>query len=150
MSVSIYTDGSLGKGGCGGWAFAAISCDNVITEQVGTEDGTTINRMELTAILRALQWALASNTPEPIIVSDSRYALGAIRMNWPHRAKANQDLVLTGRSLVRLLNPTLQHVRGHSGNRWNDYVDRLAVAARKAPESVYLSPDPAYPLPGLG
>lgn len=133
----VFTDGAcLGNPGPGGWAWAVP--DGAYAS--GAADHTTNQRMEVNAVLEALR-AL----PGPVeVVSDSTYVVncfrdrwwaGWIRRGWTNSAKkpvANRDL---WEPLVELYRErgdvTFRWVKGHSGNRMNDLVDELAVAAAR-------------------
>ena len=136
--VIIYTDGACsGNPGPGGWA-AVISAMGVSKEISGGEALTTNNRMELTAVIKALE---ALNRPCVVKVhSDSAYIVNAfeqdwisgwISKGWRNSAKAevaNKDL------WQRLVELTAKHkvqfikVKGHSDNEMNNRCDKLAVA----------------------
>jgi ribonuclease HI len=135
----IYTDGACsGNPGPGGWAWAAspegTPCDS------GSEVHTTNQRMEIMAVLEALR----STTGEVTIVSDSTYVVNCFRDRWWVRWQANgwrnskkepvanADLWKPLIELVQQRSPQFRWVKGHSGDRMNDLVDRLAVAASQA------------------
>lgn len=100
--------------------------------------------MEIYAAFDAMR-----SLPGPlIIVSDSTYVVNCFnkkwyvnwqRNGWKNSQKqpvANQDL---WKPMVALYDPkihTFEWVKGHSGNRMNDLVDQLAVAASKGPFDV--------------
>jgi ribonuclease HI len=132
----VYTDGScLGNPGPGGWAWAV---EGGATES-GGEPRTTNQRMEVTAVVRALR-AL----PGPVhVVSDSTYVVNCFTQGWwvgwqrrgwrntQGKPVANQDLwkellplALESERLV-----TFEWVKGHSGHPMNDLVDLLATRA---------------------
>ena len=132
----VYTDGScLGNPGRGGWAWAVDGGPS----DSGGEVRTTNQRMEVTAVLRALQ-SLAG----PLhVVSDSTYVVNCFRNQWwvgwkrrgwrntQGKPVANQDL---WKELLDLaLDPsrpvTFEWVKGHSGDRMNDVVDLMATQA---------------------
>jgi len=132
----VYTDGScLGNPGPGGWAWAV---DGGASDS-GGEPHTTNQRMEMTAVLRALE-AL----PGPVhVISDSTYVVNCFRNRWwvgwkrrgwrnaSGKPVANQDL---WNGLLDLaLDPsrpvTFEWVKGHSGDRMNEVVDLLATRA---------------------
>ena len=97
--------------------------------------------MEITAALEALR-ALADD-PGPIeIVSDSTYVVNCFRDRWwegwirrgwlnsQRKPVANRDLWEPLVDLVRARGDvTFRWVKGHSGDRLNDLVDEMAVAA---------------------
>ena len=86
----IYTDGSsTGKVGEGGWAFVITKQGVSIYETQGGADNTTNNRMELSAVIEALQHmynAYPSNTPI-VIYSDSQYVIKGINEWFPNGKK---------------------------------------------------------------
>ncbi|HTZ09154.1 MAG TPA: ribonuclease H [Acidimicrobiales bacterium] len=135
----VYTDGScLGNPGPGGWAWAVPGG----AYASGAEATTTNQRMEITAVLRALE-ALEG----PLLVrSDSTYVVNCFRDRWwegwqrrgwrntAGKPVANRDL---WEPLLRLaLDPArrvrFSWVKGHAGDEMNDLVDTLAVAAATA------------------
>jgi len=129
--------------GCGGWAFAAVCGDNVIKHSTGGANDTTNNRMELLAIVQAMSWAMTMGLGTTYIVTDSQYCQHALTLNTRVKDDApNVDLINTGRRLRRLLSPVhIFWVKGHAGNRWNEYVDKLAGAARQRFKTAYLTGD---------
>ena len=134
--VTVYTDGACsGNPGPGGWAWA-VSPDGE-PSAAGGERQTTNQRMELTAVLEALR----SVPGDLVIVSDSTYVVQCFRDRWWQRWQANGwrnaqkkpvanvDLWEPLIELYLERRPELRWVKGHSGDRMNDLVDRLAVAA---------------------
>jgi ribonuclease HI len=105
----------------------------------GGEVLTTNQRMEITAVLEALR-ALSGAGPV-VVVSDSTYVVNCFRDRWYLRWEANgwrnakkqpvanADLWRPLVALVREHEVSFRWVRGHSGDRLNDLVDQLAVAA---------------------
>lgn len=140
--LKIWTDGScLGNPGRGGWAFVATDGKN-IAERCGGESNTTNNRMELTAVIRALTAARRHSEIE--LHTDSQYVKNGMQSwiknwkknNWRTADKKpvkNQDLWM---QLDELSNAIIIHwhwVRGHNGNEFNERCDELARdAAEKA------------------
>jgi ribonuclease HI len=109
----------------------------------GAEGQTTNQRMEITAALEAIRALVTPEHPALEVVSDSTYVVNCFtqrwwvgwhRRNWmnsQNKPVANRDL---WEPLIELaLDPahqiTWRWVKGHSGDRWNDVVDQLAVAA---------------------
>jgi ribonuclease HI len=144
--VTIHTDGSCETtSGDGGWAYSLEYGEHRRVAS-GYEAGTTNNRMELTAAVRALE---ALTEPCRVtLVTDSQYLKKAFtdrwletwqRNGWRTAGKApvkNQDLWL------KLLELTARHevrwswTRGHAGHDANEEVDRLALQARRSRSSV--------------
>ena len=80
IEMEIYTDGSLKKSGrstYGGWAFVVIHDSQEIYHDFGSEYNTTNQRMELTAILKALEYAKTKRrgSERVVVYSDSAYAI---------------------------------------------------------------------------
>ncbi|HRE01573.1 MAG TPA: ribonuclease H [Ilumatobacteraceae bacterium] len=138
--VAVYTDGACrGNPGPGGWAWAVAP--EGMPRGTGGEAQSTNQRMEIKAALEAMR-----SLPGPMIVrSDSTYVVNCVnkkwyvgwkRNGWRNSAKqpvANQDL---WRPFFEIYDPqrhTFEWVKGHSGDRMNDMVDALAVAASKGP-----------------
>ena len=131
----VYTDGACsGNPGPGGWAWVVPDGPYA----AGSEPQTTNQRMELMAALAAVR---AFSGPL-LIVSDSTYVVHCFRDGWWEKwlrkgwvnAKrepvANRDLWEPLVEAVRERgNVNFRWVKGHSGDRWNDEADRLAVEA---------------------
>ena len=140
-SVTIYTDGACsGNPGPGGWA-AILEYGPHSRELSGGAPHTTNNRMELTAVIAALQ---ALKEPCRVeLYSDSKYFIDAIDKGWAIRWKANgwmrnkKEAAKNPELWERLLNLCLKHsmlyvwVKGHAENEYNNRCDRLAVAESK-------------------
>ena len=136
--LKIYTDGScLGNPGPGGWAWVATDGKN-IAERSGAEPDTTNNRMELTAVMRAL--VAAQRHPEVEIHTDSQYVKNGMqswiknwkRNNWRTADKKpvkNQDLWIALDEAAGKIKIHWHWVRGHNGDEMNERVDALARAA---------------------
>ena len=94
----------------------------------GAERATN-NTGELTAILEALEWAAESRLEGVVIRVDSQYAACMTRGEW--KAKVNRKLVAQcrealGRAEGKGCEVGWRHVKGHSGDKWNDRADELA------------------------
>ncbi|MEQ1559800.1 MAG: ribonuclease HI [Methyloglobulus sp.] len=134
-TVVIYTDGACrGNPGPGGWG-VILTCKGTTKELYGGEPETTNNRMELTAVINALE---ALTKPcHAIIYSDSKYVLQGItewidnwkKRGWKTASKSpvkNEDLwrrLDAARTLHRI---EWKWVKGHSGDAGNDKADELA------------------------
>jgi ribonuclease HI len=137
-SVEIYTDGACrGNPGPGGWG-ATLEMGEHFRELSGAEAMTTNNRMELTAVISALE---ALKRPVPVkLYTDSEYVRRGITewlKSWKARAwkTADKKPVKNQDLWERLDVVAAQHqiewhwVKGHSGVPGNERVDRLANAA---------------------
>ena len=141
--VEIYTDGACrGNPGPGGWA-ALLRRGAHEREIHGAEPHTTNNRMELTAVIRALE---ALRRPvEARVYTDSEYVRRGIT-EWLAAWKArgwrtadkkpvkNQDLWERLDELAASHRIKWHWVPGHSGVEGNERVDRLANEAIDALE----------------
>lgn len=133
--VIIYTDGACrGNPGPGGWGAILRYKDNK-KELYGGERETTNNRMELTAVINALE--TLTKPCQVQLHSDSKYVLQGITEwleNWKKRGwkTANKSAVKNEDLWRRLDAARLPHqiewlwVKGHSGNNGNDRADQLA------------------------
>ena len=131
--VVIVGSNNLGRGN--GEIFHEFN-GKVITDPgnskfIGAEVGSN-NTAELTAFAEALRWALSEGGDSKIIIkTDSQYAGNQATGAW--RAKANRELVAHVQSLwnevSQLRELTWEHVKAHSGHRWNERADHLAVRA---------------------
>jgi ribonuclease HI len=136
--VEIYTDGACrGNPGPGGWG-ALLSNGEHEKELSGAEALTTNNRMELTAVIRALEALKPSS--EALIYTDSEYVRKGITewvKNWKARGwktadrkpVKNQDLWERLDALAAGHKIEWRWVKGHSGVPGNERVDRLANEA---------------------
>ena len=141
----VYTDGACSQNGTwdGGWCFKAISNCGTVYIESNFEENTTNNRMELLAFLKGLEFIQRSNEIPSIIYTDSAYISNCFpqkwyinweKNNWKTASKQpvkNQDLWKEIINLVKLLNPTILKVKGHSDNKHNSEVDFWAVQSRK-------------------
>lgn len=140
-TVEIYTDGACsGNPGPGGWG-AILRFGGHEKELSGGERSTTNNRMELTAVIRALE-ALK----QPCIIelySDSKYVIDALdkgwALGWRKRGwiKSDKKPALNPDLWEQLLSLAQSHelhchwVKGHAENEFNNRCDRMAVAERE-------------------
>ena len=134
-SVTIYTDGACkGNPGPGGWG-AWLSCNGKEKELFGGEGDTTNNRMELTAVIRALEALKRSCTVE--LHTDSKYVQQGIT-TWIHGWKKNgwrtsDKKPVKNDDLWKALDELAQQhqikwhwVKGHAGHAGNERADQLA------------------------
>ena len=137
--IVIYTDGACsGNPGPGGWAWAVAPSGEI--NDSGAEARSTNQRMEIMAAYQAV--IHFEDDPRIIrIVADSTYVVKCFNDGWwrgwhkrgwknsQRQPVANRDLwepfieLVINRGRVEF-----EWVKGHSGNRMNDYVDALAVA----------------------
>lgn len=136
--IEIYTDGACrGNPGPGGWG-ALLRYQGKEKSISGAEALTTNNQMELTAAIEAL-----ACLKEPCVVdltTDSRYVQQGITRwlsGWKKNGwKTSQKAPVKNQTLWQALDLLVQKheiqwhwVKGHSGHKENDWVDRLANEA---------------------
>ena len=140
-TVTIYTDGACsGNPGPGGWG-AILEWNGVEKELSGGENPTTNNRMELLAVISALEKLNQSCIVE--LYSDSKYVIDALTKGWLTSwikngwRKADKKTVLNVDLWLRLLPLLEKHemhyhwVKGHAENEKNNRCDQMAVAESK-------------------
>ena len=140
-TVTLYTDGACsGNPGPGGWG-AILEYMGHEKELSGGEPNTTNNRMELTAVIKALEALKEPCTVE--LYSDSKYVLDALQKGWAvswrkrgwiksdKKPALNPDLWETLLSLVEKHDVRYHWVKGHASNPKNNRCDELAVSEWK-------------------
>ncbi len=139
--VEIFTDGACsGNPGPGGWG-AVLRYNGHEKELSGGEKNTTNNRMELTAVIKALE-----QLKEPCLVTlttDSKYVADGIGKGWAQswqnngwrkadkKPALNPDLWERLLELLKIHDVTINWVKGHAGHPENERCDQLAVAFYK-------------------
>ena len=134
-TIYIFSDCACkGNPGPGGWG-ALLVTDGHRKEICGGEANTTNNRMEMTAVIRALESLKRPSTVE--VHTDSQYVQKGIsewmtgwkRRNWrtaDGKPVKNQDLWLQLDALSQLHRIEWKWVRGHNGHPENERADELA------------------------
>lgn len=131
-NYTLITDGAyspkLDQGGIG---IVFLKNDEKILEYSRMYRGVTNNSMELGAViigLRLIKKPIDSLT----IITDSMYVVGCAIKGWQRK----KNIRLWGEfdkeyNRVQELCPNVifKHVKGHNGDKWNEYCDKLAVAA---------------------
>lgn len=138
--VEIFTDGACsGNPGPGGYG-VILRYNGRIKELSGGDSATTNNRMELTAVIRALD---ALKEPCKVtLTTDSQYVVNSVEKKWLYNwekknwIRAKNDPV-PNTDLWKQLIPLLEKhevkfvwVRGHNGHPENERCDELAVIER--------------------
>ncbi len=151
--ITIHTDGACtGNPGPGGWG--AVICylhgddRQERLELSGGETETTNNRMELSAVIRALSFVQERDGFDPsipiTIISDSKYVVDGFtvwRPNWKlknwrtadKKPVKNQELWRHLEFVATELSLSFQWVKGHAGDPDNEAADALANAAIPTP-----------------
>lgn len=135
QGIIIYTDGAaLGNPGPGGYGAVLMYGPNRKELSEGFRL-TTNNRMELLAVIRALQQLKQTEIPV-IIHSDSQYVCKAVNEGWLFNWKKkgwvkvkNPDLWKVFLELYTMFKPKMQWVKGHAGIPENERCDLLATSA---------------------
>lgn len=156
MKVRIYTDGACSENpGPGGWAVVFNTASKCRTIS-GNEKITTNNRMELKAVIEAFKKIVQKGRYDVQydIYSDSAYVVNTINNHWIDAWKKNNwqttkredvknkdlweefDTLKTEAKELGIC-ITLNKVKGHSGNTFNELVDKLAkTESMKAKEGI--------------
>lgn len=133
--IKIYTDGAA-KGNPGNGGYGAILDYNGNRKELS--EGfrmTTNNRMELLAVIRALE-AIKKPGWKVLVYSDSKYVVDSVEKGWlkgwvikNFKGKKNADLWKQYLVACKNQNVKFQWVKGHAGHPENERCDELAVAA---------------------
>ena len=139
-NIKIYTDGACsGNPGAGGWA-AVLICGELIKEISGYDNNTTNNKMELTAVIKALK-CIKQDKCRIEIFSDSAYVVNAFSQGWIEKWQANswrtngkkevqnKHLWIELVELIRSHTVIFNKVKGHSDDYYNNICDKLARQA---------------------
>tara|TARA_B100000579_G_C22640462_1_gene761168 strand:- start:60 stop:500 length:441 start_codon:yes stop_codon:yes gene_type:complete len=137
-TINIWTDGACsGNPGPGGWG-VFIKYNNSEKKLSGSEKNTTNNRMEMVAVINALQFIEIQSSIN--LFTDSKYVKDGItkwihgwkKNNWINSQKKevkNKDLWIELDTLSQKHRVQWIWVKGHSGNIENDIADELATQA---------------------
>jgi len=133
--VTIYTDGAArGNPGPGGYGVVLLAGQHRKELSEGFEL-TTNNRMELLAVIVALE-ALKFSNCQVTIYSDSKYVVDAVEKKWlwgwvkkRFKGKKNADLWTRFLRVYQLHQVRFVWVKGHAEIPENERCDQLAVEA---------------------
>lgn len=152
MIYKIYCDGAVSNNGyenaIGGWAYVILDDkDTILFEENNFEEYATNNRMELYSCYKGLDKLLTEITLKEEdkieVYTDSAYLHNCYSQKWYLNWMKNNWLnskkqPVANKSLWQLIIPFFENekvdffkVKGHNNNYWNEYVDSLAVAAKK-------------------
>ena len=143
--INIYTDGACsGNPGPGGWA-AILKCNGKEKKISGFEKSTTNNRMELLALINALD--ILKEKCDISVFSDSKYLVDSISKGWVYSWQKNHWMRKSQKipnydlweSLLNLINGhtiKFNWVRGHSGHPENEECDRMAILEIKMNQNI--------------
>jgi len=142
--MDIYTDGSGTTSGPIGWCYCFVVDNEIIGYEAYWEDDGTSNRAEMIAVIRGLERADRGTDRSVIVYTDSQYVANAFNLGWiwswptkkwknsRGRPVANRDLWEQLRDLTSRFDSVIfKHVKGHTGNPFNEFCDRKAGEARR-------------------
>lgn len=134
--LHIYTDGSSrGNPGPGGYGIILLWNGHIKEISAGYQH-TTNNRMELMAVIVALE-SLTKKNLDVTIYTDSQYVANSIEKKWLDKwistnfkgGKKNKDLWMRYKRISRDFNIKMYWVKGHAENFYNNRCDELATKA---------------------
>lgn len=137
QTVDIYTDGGCsGNPGPGGWAYVVLSEGKMISYSSGGEAQTTNNRMELNAVIHAIEDVSLMGVDSMTISTDSQYVKNGIttwinawkRNGWRTSSKdpvKNRELWEQLDKLNAAGKIRWNWVKGHAGIKYNEMCDTL-------------------------
>lgn len=145
--ITIYTDGAA-KGNPGPGGYGAVLLSGKFKKEISAGFAkTTNNRMELLAVIVALE-SIKNDGASVTVYSDSKYVVDAVEKSWlftwekkGYKDKKNPDLWQRFLKVYRKHEVRFVWVKGHAGNPYNERCDALAV---KAAEGENLPEDTGY------
>jgi len=137
MRILIYTDGAAsGNPGPGGYGIVMIAGKHRKELAAGFRH-TTNNRMELLAVIVALE-QIKTLGADVLVTSDSKYVVDSVEKGWVFnwvkkgfKGKKNPDLWKRFLKIYRKHNVKFEWVKGHNNHPENERCDALAVSAGK-------------------
>ena len=142
-NIHFYTDGSCKwNPGPGGYAFVVVESpyeSHVYSFYKSVKYSTTNNRMEMEAFIAAMKHFNSNYIgADMTIYSDSALICNTLNKSWYKKWEvngwltskkdpvANKDLWQEMLPLYKEIVPTVEHVKGHNGNKFNEIADNLA------------------------
>ena len=135
MSIIVYTDGSA-KGNPGNGGYGIVMMSGAYRREVLQGFRlTTNNRMELLAVIVALE-SVKKKDSIITVYSDSKYVIDSVEKKWVFawekknfNNKKNPDLWIRFLKTYRKQKVSFIWIKGHSNNKENERCDVLAVQA---------------------
>ena len=129
----VYTDGSYSES-IYAWAFAVVYAGEVIHQDygVGTDEDASKTRNiagELTAVMRACIWCKGKGLKNIILRHDLQGAATWARGEWKRNNMVTEKYYEFMQKYVKVGFIRFEHVRGHTGEQYNELVDKLAKKA---------------------
>lgn len=132
MNYTLICDGAYSSSrDQGGVGIVFLKDDKKILEYSKMYKGVTNNMMELSAIIIGLR-LIKNPIDSLVIISDSMYCIGCASLGWKRRKNVGLWKEFDNQiERVKKLCPSIEfkHVKGHNGDEWNEYCDKLAVKA---------------------
>lgn len=151
--LELYTDGAVSCNGqvsaIGSWAFVIVKDDKIIQQDSKKIKGITNQQAELLAAIEGIKAVQSLQRISPLylqekitVYSDSAYLINCYKEKWYEKWELNGWISSTkvsvlNRHLWEQLLPsfkssriTFKKVKGHGTDKYNVYVDKLAVATR--------------------
>lgn len=144
----IYTDGATSSNGSdcarGGWAYIILEDGRKIASAADNVQPATNNICELLAALNSCRFIKSKlkEIDSVVVYSDSAYLINCVNQCWYGKWRQvgwinSQKKLVKNRKLWEELIPFFDDprfkwvkVKGHSGNFWNEEVDKMAVKAK--------------------
>ena len=134
MNYTLITDGAYSSSrDQGGIGIVFLKGDEKILEYSKMYKRTTNNMMELGAVITGLRF-IKKPIDSLTIVSDSMYVIGCATKGWKRKknVKLWEEFDKQYTRVSELCpNIVFEHVKGHNGDKWNEYCDKLATTASK-------------------
>ena len=148
-SIKVFTDGGCdAKKGLGAYAFVIEYPDGVVARGVQPYVNTTNNRMEMMAVIKALEEIeigrpiVLTTDSEYVIKGTTMWARNWVRNGWRTRegkVVLNRDLWERLLALYQVHECTFEHVRGHTGHEQNEWCDSACTAAMQTANKLILA-----------
>jgi ribonuclease HI len=147
MKFIVYCDGSARNNGyenaVGAWAYVVLNDkEEILVEKCAAIKGATNQQMELMAAAEALEYLTYNELVVPFdsieVITDSAYLHNCYEQKWydnwisngwknaKKQPVANKDLWLRLVPFFTSWGFEFKKVKGHAGDKWNEYVDTLA------------------------
>lgn len=135
MDYTCYTDGAYSSvRDQGGIGIIFLKNGEEVLRYSNMYKGTSNNQMELGAIIIALRM-IKGKIDSLTIYTDSQYCIGCATLGWKRKKNKIMWIEFDKQyKRVKQLCPNIQfvHVKGHNGEKYNEIVDKLAVAASQS------------------
>ena len=139
-TIDIYSDGACsGNPGPGGAAALIVAFAEEAASSAAGYRRTTNQRMEIAAATLGIRLAAEyarryAGDFRAVLHTDSQYVVATLTKGWKRRANLDlwNELDRAVAELTAAAGPntlTVEWVKGHAGNAWNNVADRLAVEA---------------------